>query len=322
MRKFLQTNTKLKANFYYMDKGSIGVYSTIAGTTTQRFLPPHRGVIVELKGTEPEAITLQLTLNSTMLAKTIDNPDKILHAPQYRENSNSIIKLLNITATNGSNQSTAVLGKTSFSSNEYDDDDAKLLTSGVHAFRGDVLTTSINLFTICQNEALSIDLRKDFVTVPLGLIFPDPNDRQETTTLNFSFNEEWNDTLFLYDKKTDSYTEILNGLELEIETPNNDELRYYIVKHEKEDVITSTQHNQGTEQQTEPTIDFITLQKGQLTIVGSEKVDQLRIYDLTGRLIRQQNIDDAIATIHLPQGVYIATAQMGNIAKTQNIIIK
>lgn len=322
MRKFLQTNTKLKANFYYMDKGSIGVYSTIAGTTSQRFLPPHRGVIVELKGTEPEAITLQLTLNSTMLAKTIDNPDKILHAPQYRENSNNVIKLLNITATNGSNQSTAVLGETSFSSNEYDDDDAKLLTSGVHAFRGDVLTTSINLFTICQNEALSIDLRKDFVTVPLGLIFPDPNDRQETTTLNFSFNEEWNDTLFLYDKKTDSYTEILNGLELEIETPNNDELRYYIVKHEKEDVITSTHHNQGTEQQTEPTIDFITLQKGQLTIVGSEKVDQLSIYDLTGRLIRQQNIGDAIATIHLPQGVYIATAQMGNIAKTQNIIIK
>ena len=326
MKKFLAANTHLKPIFYYMDGGALSVYSEITSVSDdEHLLPPMRGVIVQLKDAEPDATTLNVTLDNSMLATSNDEERPVLHAP-HRLKSNADRQLLYITAQNGSNYSSVVIGEMKGAENGYGEEDALLVTAGAGTtFKSTAFNTTINLYTACGKDALSIDFRDKITMVPLGLYFPNLKERKDMTDLVFNGVESWGRQLFLYDVDTDTETEIFEGLVLTVETPENEDLRYYIragkAENEHSDITTDLIGSDDV-QGYSATIDFITLSKGQLKIVGSENIDNVQVFDATGKLVANVNGGSKILTVNLPQGVYVAKAQSGLTTKNACVIIK
>lgn len=326
MKKFLAANTHLKPIFYYMDGGALSVYSEITSVSDdEHLLPPMRGVIVQLNDAEPDATTLSVTLDNSMLATTNDEERPVLYAP-HRLKSNADRQLLYITAQNGSNYSSVVIGEMKGAENGYGEEDALLLTAGAGTtFKSTAFNTTINLYSACGKEALSIDFRDKMTVVPLGLYFPNLKERKDKTDLVFNGVESWGRQLFLYDVDTDTETEIFDGLVLTVETPENEELRYYIMAgkadNQHSDITTDVEVNEEI-QTNDVVIDFVTLSKGQLIVVGSENIDNVQVFDATGKLVANVNGGSKILTVNLPQGVYVAKAQSGLTTKNACVIIK
>ncbi len=72
----------------------------------------------------------------------------------------------------------------------------------------------------------------------------------------------------------------------------------------------------------EATIDFVTITKGQLMILGSDNIDNVQVFDATGKLVASKDGTTKILTLNLPQGVYVAKAQSGLTTKNACVIIK
>ncbi|MEJ2006472.1 MAG: T9SS type A sorting domain-containing protein, partial [Cyclobacteriaceae bacterium] len=62
---------------------------------------------------------------------------------------------------------------------------------------------------------------------------------------------------------------------------------------------------------------------GIFRVTGTTPGTQLAVYDLNGRLVLSQEIQDPIVTIHIPrQGMYLVRMENGEYTKTHKLIVK
>ena len=188
-------------------------------------------------------------------------------------------------------------------------EDALNISSGLNYYSDGSFSTPISMYTIADNRALMYDMRDSMNMVPLAFTTLDSRySISNYTLLSFATEGDWSKPLYLYDALTGDSLLIVNGLKVSVETPLNDQIRYYIngghrtVSPEAGDPGIATGIELINEEQNDQTVN-----------------DQIvNIFDVLGRKVATLQEHDLISNTVLPTGVYIISR--GD--KTERIVIK
>ena len=229
-------STKLDAEIGYMNGNGEYITITFSGLTSDnvitsldRYLPPMHAIV--LKKTGDADTELEVTLNTSRI---VTNPrtTPIALAPK-RTHTGAVINkgIMTVTAVNPADPcciSRLLLGH-GFSNEILRGEDAILTTINIDNYTGvSAPATPFNIYAVEGTNGLSIDLRNDIVNVPIAFYNSDlpfePDSYLWFTGVNNIDGE-----LVLYDALTGAERRILDGICLEIETPEvNHETRYFI----------------------------------------------------------------------------------------------
>ncbi|GEM_PF-6181436 len=172
-------------------------------------------------------------------------------------------------------------------------EDAEFLMSGDQNFDWSAAHTPLGLYSICQGHALSLDLRHRVENVPLALARLDEQyEYSDMTTFSFGLRGNWSHPLWLHDVTTGDSIQIWNGMVLQLTTPNDGAIRYYInyTGQQSKDVPTDIEHVEETS--TKPSTD-------------TKDVNKTYVYDILGHYITTLKSKDQWYSLSLPAGVYI-----------------
>ena len=236
---FITDNASLGNEFRYMDAAGIWqnvTESSLVGdkdtiSSLLRYLPPMHAI--ELKKTGDAATELTVTLKTKRIvtdASQIERP-----APAPKRLNGEAIKLpkgiMTVTAVNPVSPrctSRLLLGQ-GFNEAVLSGEDAVLTTVNIDNFSmTNAPATPFNIYALEGNSGLSIDLRDEIVNVPISFYNSElPFDPK--SYLWFTGVNNIDGDLVLYDALLDIERPILDGICLEIETPETSHIkRYYI----------------------------------------------------------------------------------------------
>ena len=240
---FIADNSaKLDAEIGYMNGNGEYVTKTFPSlesgnviTSLDRYLPPMHAIV--LKKTGDADTELEVTLNTSRI---VTNASQIVgprpSAPKRRSANSHQPSAINkgimtVTAVNPADPcciSRLLIGQ-GFSNEILRGEDAILTTINIDNYTGvSAPATPFNIYAVEGTNGLSIDLRNDIVNVPISFYNSDlpfePDSYLWFTGVNNIDGE-----LVLYDALTGAERRILDGICLEIETPEvNHETRYFI----------------------------------------------------------------------------------------------
>lgn len=317
------TGGTYKFTAYQLIDGTSNSYTVKEITAKgQYFIAPQRAVGLVANSTCKASKTLPVTLKPSALVAITGSGIIVSHedvkddAPVRRlvarHEDAQTPKRLYITAANETNRGIKkahlTLGEQADASRGFvKGEDALSLSSGKHYYNSGAFSTPISLYTIADNEALMLDIRDTLNRVPVVFSTIDAKfDINNYTLLTFSMTGNWDKPLYLYDAVSNDSVLIRNGLQIAIETPLNDQIRYFINGSKR---VTSEENQQGTATDIEEVDDQLPNTNYQSGTV---------IYDVLGRKIMTLNEYDLISNIHLPTGVYII--QRGS--NTERMVIR
>ena len=236
---FIEDNTDLlEDEIGYM--GSDGQYNTVtkesltepdAITSLTRYLPPMHALVLKKKNAA--ATSLGVTINTNRIvtdAAQIVRPEP--SAPSKRRAGDGLQKgIMTVTATNAASSrctSRLLLGQ-GWHAEIIKGEDAMLTTINIDNYTNtSAPATPFNIYAVEGSDGLSIDLRDEILYVPLSFYMSDlPFD--PVTHLWFTGVNAVDGPLVLWDSLTDTEYPIIDGICIDIETPEeNHEMRYYI----------------------------------------------------------------------------------------------
>ncbi len=234
---FLSDNKSvLEQEIRYIDKSgnytTVETYESAAATTDtiteeDRYLPPMHAMILTAKS---GSTSLELTLNANRVVTWPSQ--KVARAAAPRRSTSGLPKgIMTVTAVNPVSprcKSRLLLGQ-GYHKSIRDGEDAVLMTINIDDFSmTKTPTTPFNIYAVEGGHGLSIDLSDSLLNVPISFYKSDlPYD--PATQLWFTGVNHIDGQLVLYDALTGSERQIIDGICLTIETPEqNHEKRYYI----------------------------------------------------------------------------------------------
>ncbi len=197
-------------------------------TNPKRYLPPMHAIIVKLNSSAT-ATSLDVTLNASRVVTSPVTP--AAPAPARSKGSGVSKGIMTVTAINPvSNRCTSrlLIGQ-GYSDDVISGEDAVLTTVNIDNFSmTNAPSTPFNIYATEGSYGLSIDLRGEVLNVPVSFYMSDlPYD--PITQLWFTGVNNIDGQLVLYDALTDSERLIIDGIRLDIPTPDaSHEKRYYI----------------------------------------------------------------------------------------------
>ena len=197
-------------------------------TNQWRYLPPMHAIVIT---SSSAANTLDVTLNTNRI---VTKPSQVVTpfaAPRHLATSAHSKGIMTVTAINSvSNRcvSRLLIGQ-GYNDAIVSGEDAVLTTLNINKFHmTNTPTTPFNIYAMEGGYGLSIDLRDSIVNVPVSFYLSDLP-FEPTTYLWFTGVNTIDGPLVLYDALMDTERLIIDGICLDIETPEaNHEKRYYI----------------------------------------------------------------------------------------------
>ena len=243
---FLADNSeKVKGEFRYIDADGIwqpktepAVVEEDVITSLSRYLPPMHAIELKLKDEAPAAKELTVTLKTKRIvtdASQIEAVPDPAPAPRKSPMTNDqrpIAKgIMTVTAVNPASPrctSRLLLGQ-GFNEAVLSGEDAVLTTVNIDNFSmTNAPATPFNIYALEGNSGLSIDLRDEIVNVPVSF-YNSELPFEPKSYLWFTGVNNIDGELVLYDALLDIERPILDGICLEIETPETSHMmRYYI----------------------------------------------------------------------------------------------
>ncbi len=288
----------------------------------QFFIAPMRAVGLIANATQTAAKTLPIKLTPSALV-AITGEGTIVHSSDIRPLPRRAIltepvnkKRLYIAASNetdwGTKKAYLTLGEQEDATRGYRfGEDALSIASGLNYYSDESFSTPLSLYTIADNEALMQDIRDTLNRVPV--VFATLDDHYsfaEYTFLSFAMEGNWEKPVYLFDALTGDSIRIMDGMQIAVETPISNQLRYFI--------------NGGGIRHTEQTTDGegiatgIDNNGGLINGDASLNDGRTRIYDVLGRQVAVLGENDLLTQLKLPTGVYVITR--GN--KTERVVIR
>ena len=242
---FLADNAgNLKGEFRYIDAEGIwrpktgeAVVEPDVITSLSRYLPPMHAIELKLKDEKPAATDLTVTLNTnrivtdaSQVVRPVPTPD-----PAPKRLNGEAIQLskgiMTVTAVNPASPrctSRLLLGQ-GFNEAVLSGEDAVLTTVNIDNFSmTNAPATPFNIYALEGSSGLSIDLRDEVVNVPISF-YNSELPFEPNSYLWFTGVNNIDGDLVLYDALLDIERPILDGICLEIETPETSHIkRYYI----------------------------------------------------------------------------------------------
>jgi len=241
---FLADNAgNLKGEFRYIDADGIWRPVTVSAisesdviTSLSRYLPPMHAIELKLKDEADAKTELEVTLNTKRIVTDASQREAVPDpAPAPKRLNGEAIKLpkgiMTVTAVNPASPrctSRLLLGQ-GFNEAVLSGEDAVLTTVNIDNFSmTNAPATPFNIYALEGNSGLSIDLRDEIVNVPVSF-YNSELPFEPNSYLWFTGVNNIDGDLVLYDALLDIERPILDGICLEIETPETSHMmRYYI----------------------------------------------------------------------------------------------
>ena len=318
MKAFLEDNDSLSSTYYRMDNSvwkAENIYTM--SSATDSVLPPMRSVLVQRKnGTKAKSLTVQLSVNHLQVPTTSTRNGGASQIAPRRTPSidNETPQIMTIYALNDWGQARCVLAANSNAYDTYEhDEDALFISSGVEqGVAEDVATSPINIYTVSEQVPMMIDVRENISRVPLGMLVHQDY-ASETMRFVFYLSNGWSKECYLYDSHNDTRYRIMDGLAIDLPTPANHEVRYYIEGPDESSnggVTTSTTHPTGSSATQDFDIWAYSPSQGEMVVSSNDILREVKVYDLSGRLIACQQLDLQYnkVTMTVPTGLCIVKA--------------
>ena len=313
MKLFLETNSAELNPVFHRIEGSVWTASTELSMHEDRYLAPMTSVLLETQNNEPRtAITVtlsadHLTLNNTVntIAEEPENDTQRLIASSP---NNPISELLTIYAFTPKGTARTVLATNPAASDYFvQGEDALFVSSGIE--NNTNVKSPLNMYTVAEQVPMMADVRQGISQIPLAIL-ADTKARADYMQLAFYSTPNWTRECYLVDSNTGQKIRIMNGLIISIEMPQNHEQRYYI---EGPDEYLGSSEGGVTTSTTAPVEsgDYkawaYSPAAGTLVVAANDMFQQVRIYDMAGRLLADKTFDLLYntATLTVPTGVCI-----------------
>ena len=320
MKLFLETNSEVLNPVFHRIEGSVWTASTELSMHEDRYLAPMTSVLLETQGKKARRdITVilsadHLTLNNTVstIAEEPENDTQRLIASSP---DNHTSELLTIYAFTPKATARTVLA-TNPVANDYfvQGEDALFVSSGIE--NNTSVKSPLNMYTVAEQVPMMADVRQGISQIPLSIL-ADTKVRTDYMQLAFYYTSNWTRTCYLVDSYTGQKIRIMNGLIISVEMPQNHEQRYYI---EGPDEYLGSSEGGVTTSTTAPVEsgDYkawaYSPAAGTLVVAANDMFQQVRIYDMAGRLLADKTFDLLYntATLTAPTGVCIVETVMRN----------
>lgn len=308
--------------------------STVARTpmlnTTERYLPPMTSVqLATWEGATEVTINLKpshLTLNTEVDRMNGETPSQ-LAARRAPVSDNEVSELMTINAFTEKAFATMILA-TNPAANDYytSGEDALFTSTGVE--NESYVTTPLNMYTVAEQVPMMADVRQGISDIPLAILAADKA-RAEHMQLAFYLSSNWTRECYFCDTKTGQKIRIMDGLVITVEMPQNHEQRYFI--EGPDEYLGSSEDPQGpttavdnTSSSALATLQAFSLAQGELTIGSNQLIQEIRLYDLAGRLILDNSLTllHTTTTVTAPSGICLVEAVLrdGTTLHTQALV--
>ena len=331
MHDFLHDNEGVLNHTFYRLEGAAWSAETEHTMGDNRFLAPMTSVMLETKDKDKQK-ELVVTLAPKHLTLTdMENPfDEHPEvpasvAPRARVSEEDASEIMSIYAYTNNAYARTVLATTPVANDYYlIGEDALFVSSGVES--SSYVTTPLNMYTVAEQIPMMADVRQGISEIPLGILAANGY-RSQYMQVAFYLSSNWSRECYFCDSQTGQKIRIMDGLVISVEMPLNHEQRYYI---EGPDEYLGSSEGGVTTSTTTPSADLnqkawaYSPAMGTLVVAANDMFQQVRIYDMAGRLLTDKTFDllHHTATLTAPTGVCIVETVMrdGTAIYTQTIV--
>ncbi len=200
-------------------------------TSMTRYIPPMHGIVVKKK--DDAATELNVTVKTNRIVTDADQIVRTIFEPApVKKGPAGVSKgVMTVTAINSVSPrcNTRLLLGQGYHPEIIKGEDAMLTTINIDNYSAtSAPATPFNIYAVEGTNGLSIDLRDEILYVPISFYMSDLP-YAPLTTLWFTGVNNVDGPLVLYDALSDTERPIIDGISLDIETPEeNHEIRYYI----------------------------------------------------------------------------------------------
>ena len=333
MHDFLHDNEEVLNHTFYRIEGGAWNAETEHTMSENRFLAPMSSVMLETKGKKKqEKLTVQLsplhlTLTDQQDPFSPENPE-ITPTPiaqRAKENNATDSEIMTIYSSANGAYARTVLA-TNPAANDYYQiaEDALFISTGVES--ESAVVTPLNMYTVAEQVPMMADVRQGISQIPLAILAANGY-HTKYMQVAFYLTSNWTRTCYFCDSQTGQKIRIMDGLVISVEMPLNHEQRYYI---EGPDEYLGSSEGGVTTSTTTPSADLnqkawaYSPAMGTLVVAANDMFQQVRIYDMAGRLLIDKTFDllHHTATLTAPTGVCIVETVMrdGTAIYTQTIV--
>ena len=335
MHDFLHDNEGVLNHTFYRIEGGAWNAETEHTMSDNRYLAPMTSVMLETKGNKnkQEKLTVQLsplhlTLTDQQDPFSPENPE-ITPTPiaqRARAFEKDASEVMNIYAYTNDAYARTVLATTPMANDYYlIGEDALFVSSGIES--DSYVLTPLNMYTVAEQVPMMADVRQGISNIPLAILAAEGYHTQYMQVA-FYMTSNWSRECYFTDSITGQKIRIMDGLVISVEMPQNHEQRYYI---EGPDEYLGSDVNQGTTTAVDntsssvlATLQAFSLAQGELTIGSNQLIQEIRLYDLAGRLILDNSLTllHTTTTVTAPSGICLVEAVLrdGTTLHTQALV--
>lgn len=344
---YLDNKSQWSGEFKTIQSDIINATTPSTMTTEDRYLPPMTSALLKVKSDATEEQKQIMTINLLPAHLTLNNAINPVDEVKEGENDPQQAparriagiderpvnyealqsELMTIYAFTPKGTARTVLATNPVANDYYTSgEDALFTSSGVE--NESYVTTPLNMYTIAEQVPMMADVRQGISDIPLAILAADKA-RAEHMQLAFYLSSNWTRECYFYDSQTGQKIRIMDGLVITIEMPQNHEQRYFI--EGPDEYLGSSEDNQGpttavdnTSSSALATLQAFSLAQGELTIGSNQLIQEIRLYDLAGRLILDNSLTllHTTTTVTAPSGICLVEAVLrdGTTLHTQALV--
>ena len=344
---YLDNKSQWSGEFKTMQSGLINATTPSTMTHENRYLPPMTSALLKVKSDATEEQKKSMTINLLPAHLTLNNAINPVDEIEEGENDPQQAparriadmderpvnyealqsELMTIYAFTPKGTARTVLATNPVANDYYTSgEDALFTSSGVE--NESYVTTPLNMYTIAEQVPMMADVRQGISDIPLAILAADKA-RAEHMQLAFYLSSNWTRECYFYDSQTGQKIRIMDGLVITVEMPQNHEQRYFI--EGPDEYLGSSEDPQGpttavdnTSSSALATLQAFSLAQGELTIGSNQLIQEIRLYDLAGRLILDNSLTllHTTTTVTAPSGICLVEAVLrdGTTLHTQALV--
>lgn len=258
--------------------------------STVSYVAPMTAFFVELK---KEATSKEIKFTTSMIVqKPADGTENV-----YTKSYSATNPTLTITAERGETKSVAKLVTSDTADNGYEtsEDAVVLLDSELDAAM---------VYTVSGSRAAQVNAMKEISNVGLGIY----NENDDEATVTISGLSQMASPLYLYDAQTRKSVE-LEGGSYTMQITGDSHGRYYL-------------RNSAMADELENTISIYSAQRGQVIVSALQPVKEIKVFNVSGALVRQFSVNTTQYTFPIQSGLYIIYASDGEQEQTEKVIVR
>lgn len=261
------------------------------GSTTLGQIAPMQAFFVELKEPLTGDAKLEVKFTTSMMAEQATT--KSMDTKSYAATNPT----LTITAERGEMKSVAKLVTSDTADNGYEasEDAVVLLDSELDAAM---------VYTVSGSRAAQVNAMKEISNVGLGIY----NENDDEATVTISGLSQMASPLYLYDAQTRKSVE-LSGDSYTMQITGDSHGRYYL-------------RNSAMADELENTISIYSAQRGQVIVSALQPVREIKVFNVSGALVRQFSVNTTQYTFPIQSGLYIIYASDGEQEHTEKVIVR